>query len=209
MFCDLTFEVARGDRLAIVGPNGAGKSTLLRLLVGGEQPDAGQLVWERGVSGVFFNQMLAALPPDDTVTHAVNVCPLVFTAPRRQVNRFLSLLQFTEAALQQRIGTLSGGLKARVALAQSLLSGAAALLLDEPTSHLDVATIQVMELALAHFPGAVVVVSHDRFFIDKVATRLVSFEGGGRVRLVEGNWTTWHAAPAARAGQPAAGSRGR
>jgi ATP-binding cassette subfamily F protein 3 len=213
LFYDLTFEIARGDRVAVVGPNGTGKSTLLRLLAGDEPPDAGRVVWERGVSGVFFNQMLAALPPDDSATHAVNVCPLVFTAPRRQVNRFLSLLQFSEAELQQRIGTLSGGLKARVALAQCLLSGAAVLLLDEPTNHLDVTTIQVMELALAHFPGAVVVVSHDRFFIDKVATRLIGFEGDGQVRLVEGNWTTWQAAQPARAprdahaGQPVAASR--
>jgi ATP-binding cassette subfamily F protein 3 len=118
---------------------------------------------------------------------------MVFTAPRKQVNRFLSLLRFSEAELQQRIRTLSGGLRARVALARCLLSGAAVLLLDEPTNHLDVTTIQVMELALAHFPGAVIVVSHDRFFIDKVATRLLSFEGGGRMRFVEGNWTSWQA----------------
>jgi ATP-binding cassette subfamily F protein 3 len=216
LFYDLTFEIARGDRVAVVGPNGTGKSTLLRLLAGDEPPDAGRVVWERGVSSVFFNQMLDALPLDDSATHAVNVCPLVFTAPRRQVNRFLSLLQFSEAELQQRIGTLSGGLKARVALAQCLLSGAAVLLLDEPTNHLDVTTIQVMELALTHFPGAVVVVSHDRFFIDKVATRLIGFEGDGRVRLVEGNWTTWQASQAAqtaralreaRAGQPVAAGR--
>jgi ATP-binding cassette subfamily F protein 3 len=121
---------------------------------------------------------------------------------RRQVNRFLSLLGFSEAALQQRVGTLSGGLKARVALAQALLSGAPVLLLDEPTNHLDVTSIQVIERALVHFPGAVVVVSHDRFFIDKVTTRMLVFEPGAEprgVRLFEGNWTTWQASRQATA----------
>jgi len=119
---------------------------------------------------------------------------MAFSAPRKQVNRFLSLLQFSEIDQQQRIGTLSGGQKARVALAKCLLSGASVLILDEPTNHLDLASTQVMERALVHFPGAVIVVSHDRFFIDKVATRLLVFEPGGKMREVSGNWTTWQGA---------------
>jgi ATP-binding cassette subfamily F protein 3 len=98
---------------------------------------------------------------------------------------------FSEAALTQRIGTLSGGQKARVALARCLLSGAQVLILDEPTNHLDLPSIQIMERALVNFPGAVVAVSHDRFFIDKIATTLLAFEGGGKTRVVDGNWTTW------------------
>lgn len=193
LFRELTFELARGERLAVVGPNGTGKSTLLHVLAGKEAPDGGRVVWGPGVGVVSFEEVLATLPLEDSVTHAVNQCPMVLRAPRRQVNRFLGLLRFSEAELQQRIGTLSGGLRARVALAQCLLSGAGVLLLDEPTNHLDLTTIQVMERALLHFPGALVVVSHDRFFIDKVATRLLTFEGEGRVRLLEGNWTTWQA----------------
>jgi ATPase subunit of ABC transporter with duplicated ATPase domains len=194
LFEDVSFELARGDRLAVVGPNGCGKSTLLNVVAGAAEPDAGRVVWERGVTGVDFNRLLEELPLDDSVTHAVNVLPMVKEAPRRQVDRFLSLLGFSDAALHQRIGALSGGLRARVALAQALLSGAAVLLLDEPTNHLDVATIRVIERALVHFPGAVAVVSHDRFFIDQVATRLLVFEEGAGVRLVEGTWTTWQAA---------------
>ena len=95
--------------------------------------------------------------------------------------------------LQQEIGTLSGGQRARGALALSLLSGAPVVILDEPTNHLDVTATQVMERALVHFPGAVIVVSHDRFFIDKVATRLLVFEGGGRTSTVNANWTLWQA----------------
>jgi ATP-binding cassette subfamily F protein 3 len=109
------------------------------------------------------------------------------------VNRFLSLFQFSEMDLKQQIGTLSAGQRARVALAQCLLSGASAILLDEPTNHLDMTSAQVMERALVHCPGAGVVVSHDRVFIDKVATRLLVFEGEGSVLDINGNWTIWQA----------------
>jgi ATP-binding cassette subfamily F protein 3 len=193
LFRDLSFEIHRGDRVAVIGSNGSGKSTLLRVLTGKEQPDAGRVVWERGVTFVDFNEVMRELDDDDSVTHAVNVTKLAFLAPRKQVNRFLALLRFAEGDLTRRIGELSGGQRARVALAGALLSGAAVLVLDEPTNHLDVASIQVMERALVHFPGAVVVVSHDRFFIDKVATRLLVFDGDGRTREISGNWTTWQA----------------
>ena len=193
LFSRLTFELGKGDRLAVMGPNGSGKSTLLRVLEGEEVPDSGRVVWPHGVRFASFNEVQEELPLDDSVTHHMNTLPLLKEAPRRQVNRFLTLMRFTQAELNQRIGTLSGGMKERVALAQCLLSGASVLLLDEPTNHLDLTTIQVMERALANFPGALVVVSHDRFFIDSVATRLLVFEGGGEVRLVEGNYTTWQA----------------
>ncbi|HNT75733.1 MAG TPA: ABC-F family ATP-binding cassette domain-containing protein [Anaerolineae bacterium] len=193
LFHDLTFEVHSGDRIAIVGPNGCGKTTLLRVLVESEPPDAGRVVWASGVRYVYYNQVFADLDLNDTVTHAVNVVGLAYLAPRKQVNRFLSLMQFSEMDLTQRIGTLSGGQRARVALAQALLSGAPLILLDEPTNHLDMTTAQVMERALAHFPGAVIVVSHDRFFIDKVATRMLLFADKGQVREVSGNWTIWQA----------------
>ena len=121
--------------------------------------------------------MLEDLDLDDTVVHAVNAMPgsLAFTATRKSVGRFLSMFQFSEADLKQKIGNLSGGQRARVAMAQCLLSGASVLLLDEPTNHLDLSSTQVMERALLHFPGAVVVVSHDRFFTDKIANRQIVF----------------------------------
>jgi ATP-binding cassette subfamily F protein 3 len=193
LFLDLSFEVQRGDRVAILGRNGCGKSTLLRVLVEDEKPDEGRVVWSKAASFVHYNEVFEQLNPKDTVTHAVNVVGIANRAPRKRVNRFLSLMQFSEMDLQQRIGTLSGGQRARVALAQCLLSGAGLILLDEPTNHLDLTSTQVMERALVHFPGAVVVVSHDRFFIDKVATRLLVFENEGEVREVAGNWTIWQA----------------
>jgi ATP-binding cassette subfamily F protein 3 len=184
--------VQRGDRLAIVGANGSGKSTLLRVLTERETPDAGRVVWERGVTVADFNAIAAALDPKDTVTHAVNVTGIAYLAPRKQVNRFLELLRFSEFDLKQRIGTLSGGQRARVALACCLLSGAAVALLDEPTNHLDVPSIQVLERALIHFPGAVIVVSHDRFFIDTVANRLLAFTSDGQLAEARGNWMSSH-----------------
>jgi ATPase subunit of ABC transporter with duplicated ATPase domains len=189
LFHELSFEIHRGDRCAILGPNGCGKSTLLRLLLEEEAPDAGRLLWAKGASYVSFNQVFDELDLNDNVTHTVNIADLAYRAPRRQVNRFLSLMQFSELELAQRIGALSGGQRARVALAKALLSGASAILLDEPTNHLDMTTTQVMERALVHFPGAVLVASHDRFFIDKIATRLLIFDGAGDVRNFYGTWT--------------------
>ncbi|MGG7510538.1 ABC-F family ATP-binding cassette domain-containing protein [Plantibacter sp. YIM 135249] len=177
LFSDLSFEIGRRDRIVVLGANGSGKSTLLRILTGEERPDAGEVVWTAGTDAVSYNRMLDELDDADTVTHAVNAMPgsLAFTATRKSVGRFLAMFQFSEADLKQRIGNLSGGQRARVAMAQCLLSGASVLLLDEPTNHLDLASTQVMEQALLHFPGAVVVVSHDRFFADKVANRHLVF----------------------------------
>jgi len=181
LFDDLTFEIRRGNRIAVLGSNGSGKSTLIRALGGEEKADSGQVGWAAGTVVVSYNQVLDELDLDDTVSHAVNAMPgsLAFTATRKSVGRFLSMFQFSEADLKNRIGNLSGGQRARVAMAQCLLSGASVLLLDEPTNHLDLSSTQVMERALVHFPGAVVVVSHDRFFTDKIANRYLVFGSEG------------------------------
>jgi ATP-binding cassette subfamily F protein 3 len=192
LFENLTFEITRSDRIVIVGPNGCGKTSLINILAENVAPDTGRVVWSKGIGYAYYNQIFDELDLNDTVTHAVNITGLAYIAPRKQVNRFLSLMQFSEMDLTQRIGTLSGGQRARVALAKALLSGAQVIILDEPTNHLDLTSTQVMERALAHFPGAVVVVSHDRFFIDKVATRLLVFENE-QVKDINGTWTTWQA----------------
>ena len=181
LFEGLSFEVRRGNRIVVLGANGSGKSTLLRVLTGEEKADAGDVAWASGAKVVSYNQVLEDLDPDDTVTHSVNAMPdsLALTATRKSVGRFLSMFQFSEADLKKRIRELSGGQRARVAMAQCLLSGASVLLLDEPTNHLDLASTQVMERALVHFPGAVVVVSHDRFFTDKVANHALVFGAEG------------------------------
>ncbi|PYI64998.1 ABC transporter ATP-binding protein [Arthrobacter livingstonensis] len=177
LFSDLSFEIRRGNRIVVLGANGSGKSTLLRAMTGEEPADSGYVTWAKGGGLVSYNQVLDGLDDDDTVTHAVNAMPdsLALTATKKSVNRFLAMFQFSEAELKQRIGNLSGGQKARVAMAQCLLSGASVLVLDEPTNHLDMSSTQVMERALLHFPGAVLVVSHDRFFTDKIANRRLVF----------------------------------
>jgi ATPase subunit of ABC transporter with duplicated ATPase domains len=177
LFNDLTLEIRRGNRIVVLGANGSGKSTLLNVLTGGEKADSGHVDWAAGARVVSYNDVLASLDLEDTVTHAVNAFPdsLALTATRKSVGRFLGMFQFSEADLKQRIGNLSGGQRARVAMAQCLLSGASVLLLDEPTNHLDMASTQVMERALLHFPGAIVVVTHDRFFSDKIANRQIVF----------------------------------
>lgn len=177
----LDLELRRGQRLVVLGANGSGKSTLLRVLTGEERADAGEVLWASGAKVVSYNAMLDALDLDDTVTHAVNALPdsLALTATKKSVGRFLDMFQFSEADKKKRIRELSGGQKARVAMAQCLLSGASVLLLDEPTNHLDLTSTQVMERALLHFPGAIIAVSHDRFFTDKIATRALVFGADG------------------------------
>ena len=198
LFRDLSFDVHRGDRIAIVGPNGCGKSTLLKVLVGLEQADSGQFVQGKNTPYCYYNEIFDTLDLKDTVTHAINIFGLGYLAPRKQVNRLLTLLRFSEMDLNQQIGTLSGGQRARLALAKCLLSGDPLLILDEPTNYLDMTSIQVMERALVNFPGAVIVASHDRFFIDKIATQLMVFEGNGNIRQVHSNWTLWQASQSGR-----------
>ncbi len=187
LFEDLHFEIRKRDRIAILGPNGCGKTTLINALAGEEPVSSGEIRWTKGTTYVSFNQVVDELDLDDTVAHAVSAMPdsLAFHATKKSINRFLGLFQFSEMNRHQKIGSLSGGERARVALAQCLLSGAAVIILDEPTNHLDMQSTQVMERALAHFPGAVIVVSHDRFFIDKVANRVLRFDGNGGVGELE------------------------
>jgi ATP-binding cassette subfamily F protein 3 len=204
---DLDLEITRGSRIGVIGPNGCGKSSLLAVLAGdvdptegrvlqpqgGQYPTSGRVVRPPGDLWISYAAVRDRLDPSASLSHAVNTAPMVETAPRKQVHRFLEMLRFTELDLRKPLRDLSGGQQARAALAVCLLSGAGVLLADEPTNHLDLMSTQVMERALLHFPGAVIVVSHDRFFLDKVANRLLVFEGDGRLREIEGTWTTWDA----------------
>jgi len=173
IFENVGCELFGGERMAIVGPNGCGKTTLIKTLTGEIRPSAGRVVWAPGSTLAYFNEILDELDDDDTVTHSINVYGDAYGAPRKKVNRFVQLLGFSEFTLGSRIATLSGGQRARVALAKCLLSGCNTIILDEPTNHLDITSIQSMECALVNFPGTVVFVSHDRFFIDKTATRVL------------------------------------
>ena len=175
---DVSFELFGGERMAIIGRNGCGKSTLIKTLTNEIEPSVGKISWASGSTMIYFNEILENLDGDDTVTHNINVYGDAFGAPRKKVNRFLKLFGFSDATLADRIMNLSGGQKARVALAKCLLSGCNTIILDEPTNHLDITSIQSMECALLNFPGTVIFVSHDRFFIDKVATRILVYQDG-------------------------------
>jgi ATPase subunit of ABC transporter with duplicated ATPase domains len=170
LFDDLTLEVRRGNRIVVLGANGSGKSTLLRVLLGEEKADHGRIDWASGAKVVSYNQVLEALDLDDTVTHAVNAMPdsLALTATRKSVARFLAMFQFSDADLKQRIGNLSGGQKARVAMAQCLLSGASVLVLDEPTNHLDGSQRAALRAQLHAWTGGLLVVSHDRALLQSM-----------------------------------------
>jgi len=191
IFNPVSFEIQKEDRVVIIGPNGCGKSTLLKILTLKESSDTGEVRWLSGSDLADFTSVFEGLDPSDTVTHAVNIAPLAEKASRKRVNRFLELMQFSEADLFKKIGILSGGQKARVALARCLLSGAPAIIMDEPTNHLDITTCQVIEKALSNFPGAVICASHDRFFIDKIATKLLVFGPDSAVKEFSGNWSQW------------------
>ena len=179
IFENVSFELFGGERMAIIGRNGCGKSTLIKTLTGEMTPTAGKIIWGSSKM-IYFNEILDELDDNDTVTHNINIYGDAFGAPRKKVNKFLQLLGFSEFTISDKIMNLSGGQRARVALAKCLLSGCNTIILDEPTNHLDITSIQSMECALVNFPGTVIFVSHDTFFIDKTATRILVYQDGER-----------------------------
>ena len=178
VFEEVSFELFGGERMAVIGRNGCGKSTLIKTLTGEIEPFTGKISWASGSKMIYFNEILEELDENDTVTHNINIYGEAYGAQRKKVNRFLKLFGFSDFTISDQIGNLSGGQKARVALAKCLLSGCNTILLDEPTNHLDITSIQSMECALINFPGTVIFVSHDTFFIDKTATRILVYREG-------------------------------
>lgn len=194
LFSGVSFSLVKGDRVAILGRNGCGKSTLLQVLMGELEPDEGEVKWRSGVRFSDFVRVLDELDPKERLFHCAMAAPQQFLAShemptQKSVVRFLKMLGFSENDMQLRVGTLSGGQKARLALAWCLTSGPAVLIADEPTNHLDMRSAQIMERALVKFPGAVLTVSHDRFFLDKVAKKLLVFGEDGKVTMSHGSWT--------------------
>jgi ATP-binding cassette subfamily F protein uup len=197
---DLTLRLVKGNRIGIVGPNGAGKTTLLRLITGELTPTTGKI--ERGVNTKFayFDQARTTLRDDWTVFDNVaeregadrTGAGVVTIGDRTlEMRAYLELFMFEGAALRRKVSALSGGERARVALALALKTGANVLLLDEPTNDLDIQTLGSLAELIESWPGCVLVVSHDRFFLDRVVTSILSFEGGGKVQLYAGNWESY------------------
>jgi sulfate-transporting ATPase len=195
LFDDLTFDLPRGGIVGVIGPNGAGKTTLFRLITGEEQPDGGTLRIGEQVQAAYVSQSRDTLDPAKTVwTEIAGGEDTIMVGGRpRNARSYVASFNFRGADQQKRVGDLSGGERNRVHLAKVLKSGGNVLLLDEPTNDLDVDTLRALEDALDAFPGCAVVISHDRWFLDRVATHVLAFEGDSQVRWFEGNFTEYEA----------------
>ncbi len=187
---DLSFRLPRGGIVGIVGPNGAGKTTLFRMMVEEEKPDSGEIRIGSTVKLSYVDQSRAHLDPDKTVWEEISGGHDVLDFGWREVNSraYLSSFNFRGPEQQKKVGVLSGGERNRLHLAKLLKAGGNVLLLDEPTNDLDVDTLRALEDALLDFPGCVAVISHDRWFLDRIATHILAFEGDSQVRWFEGNY---------------------
>ena len=192
---DLTFSLPRAGIVGIIGANGAGKTTLFRMLVGEEPPDAGTIELGDTVRLSYVDQSRDALRADRTVFEEITDGVEVVKVGSREVpaRAYVSSFNFRGPDHQKLVGALSGGERNRVHLAKLLQSGGNVLLLDEPTNDLDVDTLRALEAGLESFPGCVVVISHDRWFLDRIATHILAFEGDSQVRWFEGNVSDYEA----------------
>jgi len=192
---DLSFSLPRGGIVGVVGPNGAGKTTLFRMITGQEEPDGGSLKVGSTVEIAYVDQSRDALDPDKTVYQEISGGQDQLQFGRRTVNAraYCAGFNFRGADQQKKVGTLSGGERNRLHLAKLLKSGGNLLLLDEPTNDLDVDTLRALEEALLGFAGCAVVISHDRWFLDRVATHMLAFEGNSEVVWYEGNYQEYAA----------------
>ncbi len=190
LFEDLSFELPPGGIVGVIGPNGAGKTTLFRIMMGLEQPDAGSLRVGETVDLAYVDQSRDQLNANKTVWEEISEGNQELEIAGKVVNSraYVALFNFTGQDQQQKVGTLSGGERNRVHLAKLLKRGGNMILLDEPTNDLDVETLRNLEEALNEFPGCAVVISHDRWFLDRVATHILAFEGDSKVVWFEGNY---------------------
>jgi sulfate-transporting ATPase len=204
LFENLNFSLPRGGIVGVIGPNGAGKTTLFRLITGQESPDGGELIVGSTVSLAYVDQNRDALDPDKTVYQEVSGGEDMLQFGKRQVNAraYCSGFNFRGSDQQKKVGLLSGGERNRVHMAKLLKSGGNLILLDEPTNDLDVDTLRALEEALLSFAGCAVVISHDRWFLDRIATHILAFEGDSQVYWFEGNFQDYAADYKRRTGQP-------
>jgi len=195
LYENLNFKLPPGGIVGIIGPNGAGKTTLFRMITGAEQPDVGTFTVGETVKLGYVDQSRDTLDPDKTVFQEISDGQEEIDLGRRKINSraYAGLFNFKGADQQKKVGVLSGGERNRVHLAKMLSRPANVILLDEPTNDLDVETLSALEEALAEFPGCAVVISHDRWFLDRIATHILAFEGESQVVYFEGNYQDYEA----------------
>ena len=202
---DLTFLLPPGGIVGVIGPNGAGKTTLFKMMLGQEQPDAGTIEIGSTVVFAYVDQSRDALNPDATVFDEISEGQERMVVASREIHAraYVASFGFKGSDQQKKVGEISGGERNRVQLAKVLRSGGNVLLLDEPTNDLDVDTLRALEDGLLNFPGCAVVISHDRWFLDRIATHVLAFEGDAQVRWFEGNFSDYEAERHKRLGSDA------
>jgi len=205
IFEDVSFNLPPGGIVGVIGPNGAGKTTLFRMIVGEEEPDAGTLRIGETVDIAYVDQTRDALDPEKTVWEEISDgMDTIFLGGRELSSRaYVGKFNFSGPDQQKRVGDLSGGERNRVHLARLIRRGGNLLLLDEPTNDLDVDTLRHLEEALLGFPGCSVIISHDRWFLDRIATHILAFEGDSRATFFEGNYQDYEADRRRRLGDDA------
>ena len=192
---DLSFDLPRGGIVGVIGPNGAGKTTLFKMIMGHEKPDAGKLTVGETVVASYVDQDRERPDPSKTVHDEISGGQDKIVLGKREIpsRAYCAMFNFKGADQQKRIGDLSGGEMNRLHLARTLKKGGNVLLLDEPTNDLDVDTLRSLENALLDFGGCAVVISHDRWFLDRIATHILAFEGESRTVWFEGNYQEYEA----------------
>ncbi|AZS20878.1 MULTISPECIES: energy-dependent translational throttle protein EttA [unclassified Caulobacter] len=190
LFKDLSFRLPPNGIVGVIGPNGAGKSTLFKLITGREQPDQGTIKVGETVKLAYVDQSRDALDPNKTIWEEISGGTDVMIVGKREINSraYVGSFNFKGGDQQKKVGLLSGGERNRVHLAKTLATGGNLILLDEPTNDLDIETLQALEEALEEFAGCAVVISHDRWFLDRLATHILAFEGDSHVEWFEGNF---------------------
>lgn len=203
---DLSFTIPPGAIVGVIGPNGAGKSTLFKMITGAEQPDSGSIVLGDTVKIAAVNQTREGLPNDKTVFEAISGGLDILQVGKFEMSSraYLGRFNFKGGDQQKIVGVLSGGERGRLHLAATLLKGGNVLLLDEPSNDLDVETLRALEEALLEFAGCALVTSHDRWFLDRIATHILAFEGDSKVVFFDGNYNEYEADKRKRLGEEAA-----
>jgi ATP-binding cassette ChvD family protein len=201
----MTFSLPPGGIIGVIGPNGAGKTTLFRMIIGQDQPDSGSIRLGESAKLAYVDQSRDDLDPEKSIWEVISEGKEVVELGSREVNSraYVSWFNFAGADQQKKVGLLSGGERNRVHLATMLKGGANVILLDEPTNDLDVNTLRALEEAINNFAGCAVVISHDRWFLDRVATHILAFEGESKVVWFDGNYTEYEADRKARLGAEA------